>query len=151
MKIPIDINIRTERIQELANHNSKNEKTPDFDDFTVSGTLKKTKGGFQIEFKEENDTVTTTIDTYEDEMVVLNRVGPINSHMVFADGKAHTCIYNTGHFPLQMRIRTKKLVNSLTIDGGKLDVDYSVEIAGNLAERNRITFSVSPDKSIIRS
>lgn len=151
MKIPIDIKIRTERIQELANHNSKGEKAPDFDDFTVSGTLKKTKGGFQIEFNEENDTVTTTIDTYEDEMVTLNRVGPINSHMVFADGKAHTCIYNTGHFPLQMRIRTKKLINSLTIDGGKIDIDYSVEIAGNLAERNRITFSVSPDKSIIRS
>lgn len=151
MKIPIDIKIRTERIQEFANQNPKTEKSPDFDDFIVSGTLKKTKGGFQIEFNEENDTVTTTIDTYEDEMVTLNRVGPINSHMVFADGKAHTCICNTGHFPLQMRIRTKKLINSLTIDGGKLDIDYSVEIAGNLAERNRITLSVSPDRSIIRS
>ena len=151
MKIPVDIRIHTERIHEIPHPHQKNSPQSEFDDFTVSGTLKKTKGGFQIEFFEENETVTTTIYTYEDEMVALNRVGPINSHMIFADGKAHTCICNTGHFPLQMRIRTKKLVNSLTMDGGRLDIDYSVEIAGNLAEKNRITLSVSPDKSIIRS
>ncbi len=151
MKIPIDIKIRTERIHELSPHKKKAENAPDYEDFSVSGTLTKTKGGFQIEFNEEDDSVTTTIDTYEDDMVTLNRVGPINSHMVFADGKAHTCICNTGHFPLHMRIRTKKLTNSLTMDGGKLDIDYTVEIAGNLAERNRIVLSVSPDKSILRS
>lgn len=149
MKIPIDIRVRSERIgADLARKNEEHKET---DDFCVSGTMKKTKEGFRIEYTEENDTMTTTIDTYEDETVSINRVGPINSHMVFADGKVHNCICNTGFFPLQMRIRTKSLENSLSMEGGKLDIVYTVEIVGNLAERNRISFSVSPDVSIIKS
>ncbi len=147
MKIPIDIRVRSERTHPAV---SQSGETSETDDFTVAGTMKKTKGGFRIEFNEENS-VTTIIDTFEDSTVSVNRLGPINSHMVFADGKAHTCICNTGFFPLQMRVRTKKLENSLTMEGGKLDIDYTVEIVGNLAERNRLIFSVSPDKSIIRS
>lgn len=151
MKIPIDIRVSTERIHQTVSHNGEAKQKSESDSFTVSGTMKKTKGGYRIEFNEENNTVTTTIDTFEDNMVSVNRVGQVNTHMVFADGKAHTCICNTGIFPLQMRVRTKKLTNSLSMQGGKLDIDYSVEIVGNLAERNRLTFSVSPDKSIIRS
>ena len=149
MKIPIDIRVKSERI--APNPLKRGEEIPETEDFKVSGTLKKTKNGFRIEYNEENDTVTTTIDTFEDDTVSVNRVGPINTHMVFADGKSHTCICNTGFFPLQMRVRTKRLVNSLSMDGGKIDIDYTVEIVGNLAEKNKISFSVSPDVSIIKS
>jgi hypothetical protein len=37
------------------------------------------------------------------------------------------------------------------MDGGKLFVDYSVEIVGSLAEKNKLTLAVSPDASIIKS
>ena len=150
MKIPVDIRVRSERIHQTLLPNGENGNKSETDDFIVSGTMKKTKSGFRIEFNEENDTVTTIINTVGG-TVSVNRLGPLNSHMVFADGKAHTCICDTGFFPLHMRVRTKKLENSLSLDGGKLDIDYSVEIVGNLAERNRLTFSVYPDKSIIRS
>lgn len=149
MKIPIDIRVESERI--TPNPLKRGEEHPETENFKVSGTLKKTKNGYRIEYNEENDTVTTTIDTFEDDTVSVNRIGTINTHMVFADGKAHTCICNTGYFPLQMRVRTKRLVNSLSMDGGKIDIDYTVEIVGNLAEKNKITFSVSPDISIIKS
>ncbi|MBO5869133.1 MAG: DUF1934 domain-containing protein [Clostridia bacterium] len=149
MKIPIDIRVRVERIS--ADLSRRGEERPEIEDFTVSGTMKKTKGGVRIEYTEDEHQTTTTIDTFEDEMVTINRVGPINSNMVFADGRSYTCIYNTGFLPIQMRIRTKSLDNSLTIDGGKLDIAYTVEIVGNLAERSHLTFSVSPDISIIKS
>lgn len=151
MKIPIDIRVRSERVySDLSHRNSSNER-PETDDFRVSGTMKTTKGGYRIEFTEDNDAVTTIIDIAKDNLVSVNRLGAMNSHMVFADGKAHTCICNTGLFPLQIRVRTKSLVNSLTLDGGHLDIDYTVEVVGNLAERNKLSFSVSPDKSIIKS
>ena len=149
MKIPIDIRVRVERIS--PDPLRRGEERPEIEDFLVSGTMKKTKNGLHIEYTEDEHQTTTTIDTFDDEMVTVNRVGPINSHLVFADGKAHTCICDTGFFPVQMRIRTKQLDNSLTMDGGKLDIAYTVEIVGNLAERSHLTFSVSPDKSIIRS
>lgn len=151
MKIPIDIHVRSERIcNDLSRRGDENNR-PEIDDFTVSGSMKTKKGGFRIEYTEDDGTVTTLIDTYPDEMVSVNRIGPMNSHMVFADGKVHTCICNTGFFPLQMRVRTKRLINTLSLDGGKLDIDFTVEIVGNLAERNRLTVSVCPDKSILKS
>ena len=85
MKIPIDIRVKSERI--APNPLKRGEEIPETEDFKVSGTLKKTKNGFRIEYNEENDTVTTTIDTFEDDTVSVNRVGPINTHMVFT----YTC------------------------------------------------------------
>ncbi len=150
MKIPIDINIKSERIfsDPLVLGGESRTET---DQFTVSGFMKKTKNGLTLEYSEDSDKVTTTICAFNDETVALSRVGPLNSHMIFADGKAHTCICDTGFFPLQMRIYTKKLSNSLSLDGGRLDIDYTVEIVGNLAEQNRLSVSVAPDKSIIKS
>ena len=151
MKIPVDIRVRSERIlSDLTKRGSNNDHS-DTDEFTVSGTMKTTKEGFRIEYSEENGEITTLIDTYRDSTVAINRLGPLNSHMVFADGKSHSCICDTGFFPIQMLVRTKRLENSLSLDGGKLNIDFSIEVAGNLAEQNKLSFSVSPDASIIKS
>lgn len=151
MKIPIDISIRSERI--TAEMLDFKPDAPETDVFRVSGFMKKTKNGLKLEYSEGSgeEKVFTTICTINEDTVSLSRVGELNSHMVFMRGKAHNCICDTGIFPLQMRISTKKLLNSLTLEGGKLDIDYTVEIVGNLAEKNRLTVSVSPDKSVIRS
>ena len=94
----------------------------------------------------------TTINTFGDNRIVsVNRIGQLNSHMVFEEGKCHTCIYDTGFFPMHLRVCTKGLTNNLSLQGGKIDIDYSVEIVGNLAEKNKLSVSVSPDKSIIIS
>jgi uncharacterized beta-barrel protein YwiB (DUF1934 family) len=151
MKIPIDIHVRSERLcTDLARRGRENDR-PEIDDFYVTGVLKKQKDGIRIEYNEEDGEITTLVHLFPDEMVSINRMGPINSHMTFSHGKAFTCICNTGFFPLQMRVCTKKLTNSISTDGGKLDIEFSVEIVGNLAEKNRLTLSVSPDKSIIKS
>lgn len=151
MKIPIDIRVHSERICTDLARMGISEEHPQSDDFTVSGTMKKLKDGLSIQFSEGGGAVITTVDVFDDQIVSVNRIGEVNSHMVFDDGKAHLCICNTGFFPLQMRVRTKSLKNSLTFEGGKLEIDYSVEIAGNLAEKNKLSFSVSPDISIIKS
>ncbi len=151
MKIPIDIRVHSERIYSDISRRHAGEERPETDDFRVSGTMKTTKGGYRIEFSEDDDRITTLIDVWDGDKVSVTRLGEMNSHMVFSDGKAYTCICNTGFFPLQMRIRTKSLNNTISFEGGKLDIDYTVEIVGNLAERNKLSFSVSPDKSIIKS
>lgn len=150
MKIPVDIHVHAERLGAEQLRRGENEQ-PETEDYRVSGIMKKTSDGYRIEYQEENDVFFTTIDTFYDNTVSLNRIGPINTHMVFADGKTHTCICNTGYYPLHMRVRTKSLDNSLTMDGGRLKISYSVEIVGNLAERSRLEISVSPDASILKS
>ena len=151
MKIPIDIHVRSERIGTEIIRRGSGENKPETDDFVVSGIMKNTKNGLQIEYSEENGAVITTINVFKDGMVSINRIGGINSHMVFESGKSFLCICNTGFFPMQIRVRTNSLENTLSLDGGKLDIDYNVEIVGNLAEKNKLSFSVSPDISVLRS
>ena len=149
MKIPIDIRVRLERI--TPDPFRKGEEISEKDDFCVSGTLRKTKNSLRVEYTEKELSTTTIIDAFKDNTIMVNRLGPINSHMVFADKKVHTCIFNTGFHPMQMQVCTKNLKNSLSMDGGKIEVDYTIEIVGNLAERSKICFSVSPDASILKS
>lgn len=149
MKIPVDIHIKSERC--FPNNTSKNApEHVDKEEFTISGTMKNTKNGFQIEYTEEDGGLITLVDTFGDS-AMINRMGAYNTHMVFSREKVHFCNCDTGFISMQMRVRTKHLYNTLSMDGGKLDIDFNVEIAGNLAEKNRLILSVSPDKSIIKS
>ena len=150
MKIPVNIHIISKRLTSDISRRGV-EEHPEEDVLSVSGTMKTTKEGFQIEYTEKGDDTFNTINTFSDGTVSINRVGALDSHMVYKLGKPHLCICDTGFFPLQMRISTKKLKNTLTLDGGILEIKYTVEIVGNLAEKNHLMFSVYPDISIIKS
>jgi len=152
-KIPINIQIESERIYSDLGRGQAPE--PETSSFSINGFLKKTKQGLQVEYIEPEhsgmgDTV-TTISTLGERVISVNRVGNLSSHMVFEEGKCHTCIYDTGIFPMQLRVCTKQLQNSLTLQGGKINIDYSVEIVGNLAEKNKLSVSIYPDESVIIS
>ena len=151
MKIPVDIRVHNERTHPGFGKNA--EEHIETDEFKTTGVMKKTKGGYRIEFREENKGGTTTIDTTKDDMVTLYRIGPVNSGLVFAEGKAFDCINYSpvGMQPFRICVRTKSLKNTLSMDGGKLNIDYSVEVAGNLAEKNKLSLSVCPDISILKS
>lgn len=148
----IEVWVRSERVFCDLSHRGEGERTVS-EDYRASGTLKKTKDGYRVLFSEEGDSAVMQIDTYADGTVSVNRTGAINTHMVFCENRVPVCICDTGlgKLKMQLRIRTKSIENTLTATGGKLEIEYSVEIAGNLAERNRLGFSVSPDRSIITS
>lgn len=157
MKIPINIKIDSERIySDLGIRSGQEAPGPEMSSMHVNGFMKKTKQGIQVEYTENEEsgmgnTVTTISTLGNNRVVSVNRVGQLNSHMIFEEGKCHTCIYDTGFFPMQLRVCTKELTNNLSIQGGKINIDYSVEIVGNLAEQNKLSVSVSPDKSVIIS
>ncbi len=154
MKIPINIQIASERIFNDLGQNGQVPE-PESSNVNLTGFLKKTKQGLQVEYKEKEENglgdTTTTISTLGDNVISVNRVGTLSSHMVFEQGKCHTCIYDTGLFPMQLRVCTKELSNNLTLQGGKINIDYSIEIVGNLAEKNKLSVSVYPDESVITS
>ncbi len=149
MKIPVDIRISNERIN--AASIMRGEERGETEEIVVSGTMRNTRRGLCIEYTEQDNSVMTTINVFKDDTVALNRIGPMRTHLIFTDGMAYDCIIGAGERQFQMRVRTKNLENTLTMDGGKLFVDYSVEIVGSLAEKNKLTLAVSPDASIIKS
>lgn len=119
------------------------------------GFLKKTRHGFELEYLEDANryvgSAVTTVSMLDDNIVTVNRLGMLGAYMVFEEGKSHTCVYDTQPQPVQLRIRTNRLENSISALGGKLDIDYTVQIAGTTAEHSRISMSVSPHESIITS
>ena len=108
----------------------------------------------QLQYIENEDSgfggTKTTVSLCGD-LVSVNRSGVLKSHMIFEEGKIHNCIYDTGVFPMQLRINTKSLECDISELGGKLNIDYTVEIVGNVAEQSRLTLSVSPDNSVLTS
>jgi uncharacterized beta-barrel protein YwiB (DUF1934 family) len=155
MKIPINIKIQSERIYNDLGMKGGQAIEPEKSYVNLTGFMKKTKEGLQVEYTELEENgmghTVTTINTLGESVVSVNRVGTLSSHMVFEKGKCHTCIYDTGVFPMQLRICTKELENNLTLEGGKLNIDYSIEIVGNLAEQNKLSVSVYPDKDSLIS
>ncbi|HOJ47750.1 MAG TPA: DUF1934 domain-containing protein [Bacillota bacterium] len=155
MKIPINIKIQSERIYNDLGMRGGQAIEPEISYANVTGYMKKTKDGLQVEYTEAGENgageTVTTINTFGDNLVSVNRVGAMSSHMVFEKGKCHTCIYDTGVFPMQLRICTKELENRLTLEGGRLNINYSIEIVGNLAEQNKLTVSVYPNKEALTS
>ncbi|MDL2287527.1 DUF1934 domain-containing protein [Eubacteriales bacterium OttesenSCG-928-G02] len=151
MKIPININIITEKIQNAFNEHDEVEVI----ESKAFGFMRKTKKGLQLEYMEDEesgfDGTITTISMLDNEMISVNRQGVLNSHMIFQKGKSHNCVYDNGIIPMELRISTKELKNNISTLGGKLDIHYTIEIIGGYSEKNRLTLSVAPHESIITS
>ena len=121
---------------------------PETISYRVEGTCRGSRDGIKMEYTEPDvtgmDNTVTTVTALKNGVISVNRVGQISTHMVFEEGKLHSCIYNTGYFPMQLSILTTRLENGLTAGGGCLDIEYSMEVGGVHASKNRMRYVVTP-------
>ena len=145
MKIPVNINITTERLTDGGSYGADGAETERIES-SASGFMKKSGGMLQLQYVEAESSgfggTKTTVSLCG---------GQLNTHMIFEAGKSHDCVYDTGYFPMQLRVSTKSLDCDITELGGKLNIDYTVEIVGNVAEQSKLTLSVAPDSSVMTS
>lgn len=142
MKIPVDITIRTDKTMDdpLGGSNRREEC-----ETTVAGFMRTTRRGLMLEYYEQDEgsgTITTLVDLPHNGMVMLNRGG--ESGMIFESGKTHCCVFNNGVLPMEIRVRTDALTNTISKSGGRLDVDYTVDIIASRAEQSHLSLSVMP-------
>ncbi|MBO5981946.1 MAG: DUF1934 domain-containing protein [Clostridia bacterium] len=147
MKIPVTVNIKTERKTHDPLHLDK--PRTEIRTATVNGYLSRTKKGLTCVFSEEESDTVTTVSSLGENLVSVNKIGYFNSLMVFDTEKSYSCIYHNGNMPMQLKVSTKSLRNGLTEQGGKIDIDYTVEIVGNLAEHTKMSFSVLPQSGLV--
>lgn len=76
-------------------------------------------------------------------MLILLRRGERSVCMAFEEHHRHLCDYGGANTP-PVTLHTHSLSGSLSENGGKICVDYSVEIAGCRTEHNRITLEATP-------
>ena len=105
---------------------------PETVELMTRGTMTGRNGKFAISYEETELTgtqgVVSTFLILNPKRVVLTREGPIKSRMVFVEGVRDESLYDLGFGSLLLGIHTKQIEVALTENGGRLFIDYSVEI-----------------------
>ncbi len=122
------------------------DQEPEVIELVTAGTLEQTANGWIIAYEETDLTgmagVTTTF-MIEEGKLTLQRTGRLNSQMVFQEGVTHDSLYEMEFGALMLSVCARKIRVDLTLDGGVIDLIYSIEIeqtqAGTIEYHLQIT------------
>ncbi len=125
------------------------DDSPDSIEMLVGGYYETNENGFLINYDEtdpENGAKTATEVTAnpETKVVTVKRSGEISTHMVFEQGKRHLVYYDTVYGSLLVGISTHKLNIGLGATGGKLTIEYAIEIDSAVANEIKLELDISP-------
>ena len=78
----------------------------------------------------------------EPEKITLLRIGSFSSEMVFEAGKRHMSLYSTPYGNMEIGVLARKLHSTLDHTGGKIEIDYDIEINHMLAGQSLFRIDV---------
>ena len=134
------------------------------DNLTASGIpdgepeITETSASGFIHYKDDEITLTYTENgeggrvftdiTVIGKAVTVKRRGAIESEMLFSEGVTHDSIYEVTPYKFDVTVTARKIRNSLTKDGGILDMFYNMKIGGaDKSARMKITVTRSENKA----
>ena len=98
---------------------------------SADGFLKITDGEFCLSFSEMSEGGKVISDiTVTERSVRVKRVGALVSDMYFEEGVTHSSLYEVPPYSFDAEITTRKIRNSMTRDGGRVDIFYNMKIGG---------------------
>ena len=108
------------------------------------GTLSGEDGLLTLSYKEstESGDISSRVVT-DGKTVVVGRTGALSSEFVFDEKNEHSSIYSVGPYSFDALITTKRIRNSLTIDGGELTLLYEMTVGG-AKKRVKMKIAVAP-------
>ncbi len=87
--------------------------------------------------------VKTTLTLHKDDgIVTLERSGGKYGNLVVEEGKRHLCQYSTEYGDIMIGIFGECIRNDLTETGGKLSLQYSIDVNAGLLSRNKVEISI---------
>ncbi len=113
--------------------------------FLTEASLEMQDGVYFIDYKESEITGLEGTDTCIEvgsNYVSLMRKGTVNTHMLFMKDRKTSSYYTTPYGDMQIDIFTKNLNIDLTTDGGKLDVDYFIDINNVSTGKNKFQIEI---------
>lgn len=124
--------------------------TPETVELMTRGTMTGRNGKYAISYVETELTgtagVVSTFLILNPNRIVLTRDGPIKSRMVFSKGVKDESLYNLGFGSLLLGIYTRDICVDLSEDGGRLFIDYVVELEQTVSTQNTYEVLVEPVK-----
>lgn len=77
--------------------------------------------------------------------VILDRHGPVRSHMEFREGFEEPFLYELGGGELPLTARTTRLRHDMGERGGQAEIEYSLGLGSSVFTRNRIQISIQAE------
>lgn len=135
-----DVLINIKGIQGLDNDTDTIE-------FTSEGRYGYKDGEFFLSYDEgqmfeDNVEIKTRIHIKNKNSVTLERKGSIKSKMLIEQGKRNTCFYNTPLGDLVITIFGEKIEHNLNENGGKINLEYTIDSDMKMISRNKVNISV---------
>lgn len=118
---------------------------PDTMELVTEGKLAVQDGALRLSYEESELTGmedTTTVFQVEPEKVTLLRLGSVQSEMVFEEGRRHMSLYSTPYGNMEIGVRARRLNSTLELTGGRLEIDYDIEINHMLAGQSLFRIDV---------
>lgn len=118
---------------------------PDTMELVTEGKLAVQDGALRLSYEESELTGmegTTTVFQVEPEKVTLLRLGSVQSEMVFEEGRRHMSLYSTPYGNMEIGVRARRLNSTLELTGGRLEIDYDIEINHMLAGQSLFCIDV---------
>ena len=77
------------------------------------------------------------------DQVVVDREGTVTSRMVFKEGLKSAFQYATPFGSATMGINTRRITQNMGLNGGKVEIDYVVDMEHMVASRNKFEITVT--------
>lgn len=149
MKLPVEIQITNKRLSYREIGMPCDVPEPRESTDLYSGYMRVSGRNISIDYQENggNGEKLDTSVIFKDGIALISRRGETRTNLVFSPGKSCDCMCDNGTGHMSLRVSTKKLSSDIGRLGGKLKIDYTVEIMGSVAEKNSMCVSVCPSGS----
>ena len=85
---------------------------------------------------------TKTRVSVEPDEVLITRSGTVNMQMIFAEGRKHYFNYDTPYGSMTMGLATQSIKSELGRDGGRLEVNYLMDLDSAMTTRNKVEIEI---------
>lgn len=110
-------------------------------ELTTAGTYRQTDGGFSLTYDEVGESLQgckTQLVFSCDGTIAMHRTGQYSTDMIFERQHRHTNFYSTPYGELMMGIYSNDVSYEPAENGGRLHLEYTVDINSDLASENKL-------------
>ena len=101
-------------------------------ELSTEGTLREFDGDYIISYSEDptesGSKTKTQLTVQKNGTVILDRHGDLNSRLVITEGERNNCLYAIPQGSLTLGIYGKKVKSNMTVQGGKIEMIYSIDM-----------------------
>lgn len=122
------------------------DQQPDVIELVTEGRLEHSDiQGYTLSYQETELTgLEGTLTTFqvEGDRITLMRVGGVSSQMVFEKGRRHLSMYDTPYGSMVVGVNTRTMKADLSERGGRIEIDYALEIDHAVAGINTFLIDI---------